>query len=419
MFHYRLIYSLALLIFFPIIIIYLIILALKDNELYSIKDRFGINLILKNENGVCVHCASLGEINGAKRLIGEIKKNNTTLISTNTFSGKKRAKELFPDLDVIYFPLDYVIFVKNWLKFLNIQSMIIYETEVWPNFYKICSNKNIKIAIVNARVKKDSYKKIIVKKLYSEALKNCDLILCKSEYERQKYLNFNINEKNLLTAGNLKYSYNASHSDEENPVGIKKYFLMASTHDPDEANFSRAILDLVNNRFTTVIAPRHIERSVKIFRYFQLKGVTPYLYSDLNRDKNLKVQDGSILIIDKFGVLSKFYKEAKFVYVGGGFSKRGIQNIIEPSSHGKTILVGPNIDNFYEEVKNLEELKCATIISQKKSQEDECHRQTKIFYAMDSKVQEKNGEIGKKYNMKFHKIVTEYIKILQTKKIIN
>ena len=76
-------------------------------------------------------------------------------------------------------------------------------------------------------------------------------------------------------------------------------------------------------------------KSVKIFRYFQSKGVTPYLYSDLNRDKNLKVQDGSILIIDKFGVLSKFYKEAKFVYVGGGFSKRSIQNIIEPSSHGK------------------------------------------------------------------------------------
>ena len=131
------------------------------------------------------------------------------------------------------------------------------------------------------------------------------------------------------------------------------------------------------------------------------------------------MQDGSILIIDKFGVLSKFYKEAKFVCWRWFFKKRGIQNIIEPSSHGKTILVGPNIDNFYEEIKNLEELKCATIISQKKSQEDECYRQTKIFYAMDSKVQEKNGEIGKKYNMRFHKIVTEYIEILKTKKIIN
>ena len=40
--------------------------------------------------------------------------------------------------------------------------MIIYETEVWPNFYKICSNKNIKIAIVNA-IKKDSIKKLLLK----------------------------------------------------------------------------------------------------------------------------------------------------------------------------------------------------------------------------------------------------------------
>ena len=64
------------------------------------------NTKLNNQNNICVHCASLGEVNGATGLIKEIEKNHSLFISTNTLSGMKRIKELFPKLDVVYFPLD-------------------------------------------------------------------------------------------------------------------------------------------------------------------------------------------------------------------------------------------------------------------------------------------------------------------------
>ena len=46
-----------------------------------------------------------------------------------------------------------------------------------------------------------------MKRIYLEALEYCDLILCKSEYEKEKYMDLGIKGKDLITMGNLKYAY--------------------------------------------------------------------------------------------------------------------------------------------------------------------------------------------------------------------
>ena len=105
----------------------------------------------------------------------------------------KRIKELFPELDVVYFPLDYKFIISKWLKLTKIKSVIIYETEIWLNFYKICNKYNIKLCIVNARLQKDLHKKNLFReKIYLEALEYCDCNLCKSDYEKEKYMDLGI-----------------------------------------------------------------------------------------------------------------------------------------------------------------------------------------------------------------------------------
>ena len=83
----------------------------------------------------------------------------------------KRIKELFPKLDVVYFPLDYKFIISKWLKLTKIKSVIIYETEIWLNFYKICHKMDIKLCIVNARLQKDLHKKIFISKNICRSLK--------------------------------------------------------------------------------------------------------------------------------------------------------------------------------------------------------------------------------------------------------
>ena len=429
MFNNKYIYSFALLILLPFLLIYIIFISIKKDDFNFIKNRLGILNKINNTNNICIHCTSLGEVNGAKELIKEIIKNNNVLISTNTNSGKIRACELFPDLDVVYFPLDYKFIVSNWLKSLKIKSMIVYETEIWPNFYKICGYENIKLCIVNARIQKNLHKKKFVKKIYAEALENCQFILCKSNYEKKKYLELGINEKNIFSIGNLKYAYKPQVIKEEDQKrkstefsNTKNFFLMASTHDPDEKNFLQAIQELLINEISVVIAPRHIERSKKIANMFRDIGISVHFLS--NASKNYVLGEWSInavLIIDTFGDLSKFYSNARYVYVGGGYSRRGVQNIIEPSIYGKPILVGPNIDNFYEEIMNLKAQDGITIIEDvaSVSTKESVAKHIREFRNLNDETLIKRGDVAKEHSLKFKNIVEKYVEFLKQKKVIS
>ena len=76
MINYKFIYYFALVILFPFAVIYFTYIRIKNNDLNFIKNRLGLVTKLNNQNNICVHCASLGEVNGATGLIKEIEKKS-------------------------------------------------------------------------------------------------------------------------------------------------------------------------------------------------------------------------------------------------------------------------------------------------------------------------------------------------------
>jgi 3-deoxy-D-manno-octulosonic-acid transferase len=49
-----------------------------------------------------------------------------------------------------------------------------------------------------------------------------------------------------------------------------------------------------------------------------------------------------VLIIDQIGILSQLYQYADIAYIGGGFTKDGIHNVLEAAVFGKPVIWGPN-----------------------------------------------------------------------------
>ena len=402
-------YNVVLILIFPIVFVYLIIHSARIKDINFFLNKIGIILNLKNTNNICIHCASLGEINGAQYLIKKISNNNKILISTNTVSGKNRAKELFPELDIVYFPLDYKVFVSFWLNIIRVPSVLIYETEIWPNFYSLCHKKNIKISVINARFsKKVLHGNAILQVLYRDALNSCSFILCKSKYEKDKYLDLKIDSNLLFHLGNLKYSFAHKDLDEKKNKNNNIFFLMASTHTPDEELFSLSINYLIKNKIPVVIAPRHISRANEIKHFFSNLNFKVEMYSTWSQKQEEKYVEEGILIIDTFGDLVSFYNEAKFVYVGGGFSERGVQNVLEPAAFGKPIIVGPNCDNILEEINDLH-IKVVTGDAIKSMVEN---------YAKDINL-EARGDLTKVEFLKFSRVLNDYMHFLKKEKIIN
>jgi 3-deoxy-D-manno-octulosonic-acid transferase len=59
-----------------------------------------------------------------------------------------------------------------------------------------------------------------------------------------------------------------------------------------------------------------------------------------------------VLIVDQIGLLSHLYQYANIAYIGGGFTKDGIHNVLEAAVFGKPVIWGPN-DSKYQEAIGL------------------------------------------------------------------
>jgi 3-deoxy-D-manno-octulosonic-acid transferase len=94
-------------------------------------------------------------------------------------------------------------------------------------------------------------------------------------------------------------------------------------------------------------APRYIDRAAKIVALAQAAGVAVGLRSQENK------QGARVVVLDTIGELSRAYRLATLVSVGGSFTTRGGQNILEPAAQGRPVLFGPHMENFHDSVQVL------------------------------------------------------------------
>ena len=92
------------------------------------------------------------------------------------------------------------------------------------------------------------------------------------------------------------------------------------------------------NRGLVLIAD---EMHTSIVSMLEAIGFLPDYKPDIKRQE----------IIDTIGNLSLLYKYATIAYVGGGFTKSGIHNVLEAAVYGKAVITGPAIEKFREAVE--------------------------------------------------------------------
>jgi 3-deoxy-D-manno-octulosonic-acid transferase len=127
-----------------------------------------------------------------------------------------------------------------------------------------------------------------------------------------------------------------------------------STWEDDEKILSEYAI--ANKQIKFIIAPHEID--AKHLSNLSNKLINVLFYSQLfKEDKSggfnySALNDAQVLIIDQMGLLSRLYKYATIVYVGGGFTKDGIHNILEAAVYGKPVIFGRNYKK-YREAKEL------------------------------------------------------------------
>ena len=347
--------------FLVILIYFRMILKKEDNLRYKEKIFPGYFNPRKNKikKLIWFHAASVGELKSVLPIIKKINidnKNLEILITTVTLSSANLAKDEIKEYDNVYhrfFPLDVTFLIKKFIKLWKPSKIFLVDSEIWPNLILISKNYNIPISILNARITFKTYKKWIAVPNTAKIIFSSFNLCLTSNEETKKYL-LNLNAKNVIYIGNIKFitpkyekKFNSFNLDK---LSNKKIWIAASTHDGEEEICIKAHLKLKEkfNEIITIIAPRHINRVEdikKIFENYDLKCKI------LNKNQSFD-EANEIFIINFFGSLPYFYKYASSVFVGKSTIKKlikdGGQNPIDAVRMGCKIYHGPYFYNFQE-----------------------------------------------------------------------
>lgn len=306
---------------------------------------------------VWVHCSSLGEFEQGRPVMEKIKlryPNNKLLVTFFSPSGYEIKKDYREADHVFYLPMDSK---KNAQKFLDIvkPSMVIFiKYDFWYYYLSEIKKRNINCLLVSAVFRKDQAFFKWYGSLHRKML-NCFTQIFVQNEESKKLLE-TINVNHCIVGGDTRFDTVVETAEKFEPIRVvqgfidgKRTIVAGSTWGKDEEVLQTALNKPAFPGIKLLIAPHEIH----IARLDELKKLFPAAirFSELSRDSSLT---GNILIIDNIGMLSRLYKYAHVAYVGGGFTKDGVHNVLEAAVYGKPVLFGSNYQKYKEAIDLVE-----------------------------------------------------------------
>lgn len=356
----RFFYSVFLYLLSPLVILRLLWRSRK-NTAYGqrISERFGF-VPAQQSPVIWVHAVSVGETIAARPLIDALIESYADyhlLVTTTTPTGSDRVKAMFPhQVEHVYFPYDLPDVVARFLKRMNPSLLVVMETEIWPNLYASCANKQIPIVIVNARLSTKSTQAYLkIKGLISETLENVSQIAVRSEEDARNFELIGANPDQIHLMGNIKYDFQYDVGQIENGKTLKKWggvnrkvLVAASTHEGEDEK----VLGIYSHLYAEdqdlilIIIPRHPERFNRVFELCKNYDHSFRVIRHSQTDYDKENCDFNIIVGDTMGEMQSWFAMADVVFMGGSLVETGGHNPLEATAFGVPIVSGPYMFNF-------------------------------------------------------------------------
>lgn len=326
----------------------------KEDKI-RVGEKFGIAGVSRpNGRVIWIHAASVGESLSAVTFIKYFQKNVsddfTFLLTTGTVSSAKIICDKKLNKCIHQFvPLDYCKYIERFLEHWKPSYVFFVESEIWPT---IITSVKCPLFLINARLTDRSFKRWnLARKTFSELLNKFTRIYAQSENDRNKLESFSLT--NVLCTGNIKYSSEKLHIDDELlSIFLSKEhrpsFVAASTH-PNEESLVLQSFKLIKDKFDSAIlylVPRHPQRACEVCKLIEKFGYKYVLRSKIDFQK--LPSDCNVVCVDSFGELGTFFELADLVFLGGSLVDIGGHNICEPIASKRPVAFGRYMYNFEE-----------------------------------------------------------------------
>ena len=339
-------------------------------------DRFGQRLGWSYpklaDGSIWVHAVSVGEVQATVPLIHALRDRfpgRQILITTVTPTGAARVGLLFGDTVAhCYIPFETPLAVRRFFDAVKPEIALVMETEIWPNLYHECGERDVPLVLVSARISPksvNSYRKFLP--LFRETLSYGIVIAAQSDADAERFRSLGASPERTWVTGNIKFDIELPGSllDDgrrlrERYFGGRPVWVAASTHDREEEQ----VLDahrFVREQFPDallVLIPRHPERFPSVASLLHKEG-----FNFVSRtDDVLCTPDKEVYLVDTMGEVPLFYAAGDAAFVGGTLVPVGGHNLLEPAALGRPVVTGPHLHNTLDIARMFDRVGASTLV---------------------------------------------------------
>lgn len=313
---------------------------------------------LQLKSCIWVHAVSVGETLAAISLINALKTKypNVPLLVTNmTVTGSLRVKAAFGEAVFnVYIPYDLPDAMHRFLKRVNPVVAVIMETELWPNLFAACKQKNIPIVVTNARLSEKSmrgYQRIAP--LTQQMLSAVQALSVQSAIEADRFVALGLPRERIKVTGNLKFDMElpadlSVKSDAlRHQLGRDRLIWIAASTHPLEEEIILSAHRMIQQQMPgalLMLVPRHPNRFDAVAKLVESQG-----FNLVRRSQKSSCDEKTeVFLGDTMGEMLLMYSVCDVAFVAGSFVAVGGHNILEPALLHKPIITGPSLFNFSE-----------------------------------------------------------------------
>jgi 3-deoxy-D-manno-octulosonic-acid transferase len=311
---------------------------------------------------IWIHAVSVGEVQAALPLIRQLHQrypDHSIVVTTTTPTGSARVRsELGKSVFHVYAPYDFPGVVARFLKRVKPVFALFMETELWPNQFYQCRQRNIPVVVANARLSQHSMEGFRrLQSLTQPTLQQVSLIAAQNQQDADNFQTLGMQPDKIQITGSIKFDLQLADDLYQQGDELRKQlfgnanrqrpvWIAASTHEGEEEQVLTAFAQLRKTipDCLLLLVPRHPERSSAVMALCEKAGLNVVRRSEHKACE----ANTQVFIGDTLGELMVFYVVADVAFVGGSLVSKGGQNILEPAELSKAVITGPYTYNFAE-----------------------------------------------------------------------
>jgi 3-deoxy-D-manno-octulosonic-acid transferase len=301
-----------------------------------------------------VHCASLGEFEQGRPLIGGLREQYPGHKIVLTFfspSGYEVRKNWAGADYVFYLPLDSADNARAFVAAVQPKLAVFVKYEFWYYYLRELRERGIPAVVVAAIFRPSQ---VFFKPwggFFRKILAQLQHIFTQNEESAELLRGIGLTR--VTVAGDTRFDTVAATAlAPPRPLPLVEAFvadgapvLVAGSTWPEDLPALAPLLRKHARAMRFIVAPHEVSET----HLQEIEAAMPGLTVRYSRATPATVAEARLLLIDNVGLLSQLYRFGRFAYIGGAFGA-GLHNTLEAAAFGLPVFFGPRHAKFQEAV---------------------------------------------------------------------